>query len=570
MRRHGSGQQDPVALSVVANRLVTIAEAMGEALVRSAFSPNIKQRRDCSTGVFDAGGELIAQAEHIPLHLGSMLGVVEAVLARYPREALRAGDAFVANDPYLGGGTHLPDVTVVTPCFYHGGLAGFVANVAHHTDIGARAPGGISGDARSIDEEGVRLEPSRLATAEGLCEEVVELFASRCRMPEHRRLDLMGQLAANSVGLGQFEELLAEYGQERLRRATGAILEATERRVRAAVGRVPDGVYEAEDEMEGVVGEGMLRIRVLVEVAGERLGLDFSGSGPPSRGAINVPRNALLATVYYAMKACLDPEAPSNAGLHRAVDVRVPEHSVLNARPPAAVGARTDTCQHVAGRIVEAFSQAMPGMLPAPGNDASTAVVFSGLDPRSKEEYVYVEAVAGGAGGGPEEDGLDGVQVHITNTANLPVECLEHAFPLVVERYEFVPDSGGPGEFRGGLGLRRDIRAVGHGAVFSAHGDRHRRPARGAEGGLPGRCGAYLVSPETEDEERVSSKVSGVRLRPGTVLRVETPGGGGYGDPGARERERVLAELRDGLVSPAAARDVFGVSVDEDAEGPTV
>jgi len=175
--------------------------------------------------------------------------------------------------------------------------------------------------------------------------------------------------------------------------------------------------------------------------------------------------------------------------------------------------------------------------------------VFSGLDPRSKEEYVYVEAVAGGAGGGPEEDGLDGVQVHITNTANLPVECLEHAFPLVVERYEFVPDSGGPGEFRGGLGLRRDIRAVGHGAVFSAHGDRHRRPARGAEGGLPGRCGAYLVSP---------------------VLRVETPGGGGYGDPGARERERVLAELRDGLVSPAAARDVFGVSVDEDAEGPTV
>jgi N-methylhydantoinase B len=312
--------------------------------------------------------------------------------------------------------------------------------------------------------------------------------------------------------------------------------------------------------MEGVEGEGMIPIRVQVEVSGERLRLDFAGSGVPSRGAINVPRHALLATIYYAVKASIDPDLPSNAGLHRAIEVSVPERSIVNARPPAAVGARTDTCQHVAGRIIEAFALAMPGRLPAPGNDASTAVVFSGVDPRSGREYVYVEAIAGGAGGGPEDDGLDGVQVHVTNTSNLPVECLEHAFPLLVERYQLVADSGGPGRFRGGLGLRRDIRVVDHPATFSAHGDRHTRPAQGAAGGLPGACGAYLMDPGGESERRLPPKVSGVRLAPGALLRVQTPGGGGCGPPTERDRARVLDELLCGLVSPKTAREVYQVS----------
>ena len=549
---------DPITLAVIANGLGAIAETMGEALVRSAFSPNIKERRDCSTAVFEAGGRLTAQAEHIPLHLGSMLGVVEAVLAHHPPESLRPGDAFVANDPYLGGGTHLPDVTVVSPFFFESRLAGFVANVAHHADIGAKAPGGISGGARSIEEEGLRLPPTRLATAAGICQEVVDLFMSRCRMPQQRLLDLTGQLAANRVGLARMAELFGKYGAETLSQATDDLLDATERRVRRAIAGVPDGCYESEDEMEGVEGEGTIPIRVGLEVRGDRLRLDFSGSGPPSRGAINVPRHALLATVYYAVKASLDPDLPSNAGLHRAIEVSVPETSIVNARPPAAVGARTDTCQQVAGRIVEAFALAMPGRLPAPGNDASTAVVFSGVDPRNGRDYVYVEAVAGGAGAGPDDDGLDGVQVHITNTSNLPVECLEHAFPLLVERYEFVSDSGGPGQLRGGLGLRRDIRVVDHEATFSAHGDRHSRPARGAAGGLPGACGAYLVNPEGESEQRLPPKVSDVRLAPGAVLRVQTPGGGGYGPPRKRDRARVLDELVAGLISARTAREVYG------------
>lgn len=562
----GSEQQiDPITLAVVANGLLATAEAMGEALVRSAFSPNIKERRDCSTAVFDRGGRLVAQAEHIPLHLGSMLGVVEAVLTEFPAEELRPGDAFVANDPYLGGGTHLPDVTVVSPFFLQSGLVGFVANVAHHADIGARAPGGISGDARSIDEEGLRLGPTRLAREGAICEEVIELFASTCRMPEQRSLDLTGQLAANRVGLGDLEELYDKYGSARALRCIDELLDATERRLRAAVAQVPDGRYEAQDEMEGVEGEGPIPIRVCVEVSGDRLRLDFSGSGPPSTGAINVPRNALRATVYYAVKASLDPELASNAGLHRAIDIEAPKRSILDARPPAAVGARTDTCQHVAGRIIEAFSHAMPGRLPAPSNDASTAVVFSGTNPRDGKEYVYVEAVAGGAGGGPRSDGLDGVQVHITNTSNLPVEVLEHAFPLLVERYEFVPDSGGAGKLRGGMGLRRDIRVVDHEAVFSAHGDRHERPARGAAGGRSGGCGSYVVNPGCDSERRLPPKVSGVQLQPGAVLRVETPGGGGYGPPEQRERSRLAEDGRAGLVSRRQTEEVYGLPSTEDA-----
>jgi N-methylhydantoinase B len=230
----------------------------------------------------------------------------------------------------------------------------------------------------------------------------------------------------------------------------------------------------------------------------------------------------------------------------------------VNAQPPAAVGARTDTCQQVAGRIIEAFAKAMPGRLPAPSNDASTAVVFSGVDPRRGTEYVYVEAVAGGAGGGPHEDGLDGVQVHVTNTSNLPVEALEHAFPLLVERYELAAESGGQGEFRGGHGLVREIRIVDHEAMFSAHGDRHIKGARGAAGGLPGACGAYVVNPRSAEERRLPAKISGVCLPPGTIVRVQTPGGGGYGSPRRRRRERVMEEVRAGLLTQETATRTYG------------
>jgi N-methylhydantoinase B len=347
--------------------------------------------------------------------------------------------------------------------------------------------------------------------------------------------------------------------------AMQTLLAATEQRMRRAIGELPDGSYGAADSVEGVAGEGMIPIAVQLGVVGDRLSMDFARSGAPSRGAINVPLNALLATVYYALKACLDPGLPSNAGLHRSVAVSVPEVSILNAHAPSAVGARTDTCQCVAGCIIAAFSQARPGCLPAPSNDASTAVVFSGVDPRSGADYVYVEAVAGGAGAGPDRDGMDAVQVHITNTSNLPVEALEHAFPLLVERYELAPDSGGPGVFRGGLGAVRAVRVLEGEAMFSAHGDRHERPARGAAGGGAGGLGAYVIKDSSGRHRKLASKVSGVKLLPGDRVEIRTPGGGGYGRPAEREPGLVRDDIRSGVVSPEQAAQVY--EFDPESEG---
>jgi len=529
---------DPVTTEVVGSGLLDAAEGVGAALVRGAFSPNIKERRDCSAAVFDAGGELVAQAEHIPLHLGSLMGVVREVLRRFPAPAdgaseggLRPGDAFIANDPYAAGGTHLPDITLVSPFFHGGRLVGFVANIAHHSDVGGAVPGGIAGDARSIYEEGLRLPPLRVMEGGRLRDDVVELISLNCRLPEQRRLDLQAQVAANAVGLARLESLCRRYGACTVARTMAALLDYSEGRLRRVVRDIPDGVYSFEDFLDDDgLGRGPLPVRVSVRVEGEDLTFDFTGSAPQVGSAVNVPRAALEATVFYAVKAALDPDLPANGGFHRVITIRTEPGSILDPRPPAACGARTDTCQRVAGTVLGALAKARPERVPAGSNDASTAVVFSGRDARGRE-FVYVEAVGGGGGARPGKDGLSGVQVHVTNTSNLPVEALEAEFPLRVEAYRFAPGSGGPGRWKGGLGLVRDIRVLADGVVFSCHGDRQKIPPYGLRGGGPGRPGRFVLNPGRPDERVLPSKTSGVVLCRGDLLRIVTPGGGGYGRP---------------------------------------
>jgi len=518
-------------LEVIGSALLSIAENMGQTLIRSAFSPNIKERRDCSTALFDARGRVIAQAEHIPIHLGSLLGVVAAVRERFGGD-IRPGDVFMANDPYSGGGTHLPDVTMVTPVFHGEELVAFAANLAHHYDIGGAVPGGIAGNTESIYAEGLRLPPVRLQRGGSWCRDVLDIFLLNCRDPEMRRLDLEGQLAANRVGAQRVAALVETYGLPVLTRAMDALLDYGERKLRAAVAQVPDGEYSFTTCLDDDgAGAHDIPIAVTVSVSGDDLHLDFTGSGSQVNGAINVVPAALLATVYYAVKAALDPTIPANGGFHRAVSVYAPPGSILNPRPPAAVGARTDTCQVVAGAILAAFAQALPGRIPAGSNDASSAVVFSGIHPESKKPFIYVEAVGGGAGARPKGDGLDGVQVHVTNTSNLPVESLENNYPLLIERYEFIDGSGGRGRWWGGMGLRRDVRCLTDQVVFSSHGDRHRHRPWGLAGGGPGGPGAYILNPGQPDERRLPAKVSGAILNQGDLVRIETPGGGGYGVP---------------------------------------
>jgi N-methylhydantoinase B len=518
---------DRITLEVIGSALLSIAEEMGTALIKASYSSNIKERWDCSTAIFDRDGQVIAQAEHIPMHLGSLLGIVGEIVRRYPPDRLQPGDVFAANDPYTGGGTHLPDITLASPVFVDGALFGFVANIAHHADrTGERI--------RTIYDEGLRIPPIRLVEGGHVREDVLELLLANFALPAERRGDFRAQIAANRLGERRLLDLCQRHGRATVEAAAAEYLAYGERKFRAALATLPSGVYRFADSLDGDgVTPGPIPIAVAIRVDGDRIHLDFAGSGPQCAGDINVVRLALLATVYYALKAILDPTIPANGGFYRAIEVEAPEGSIVNARPPAPVGWRTQTCQRIADVIFGALAPALPDRVPAAGNGANSAWVFSGTNPRTGRFYVYLETLAGGAGATARADGLDAVQVHITNTSNLPVECLEMEYPLLVEEYALADESGGTGRFRGGLGLRRTIEVLGHDAQFLGTLERAEVPPWGLAGGGPGGRAALVLNPGTSAEQPLPSKVWGHALAPGDRVQIVTPGGGGYGGPSA-------------------------------------
>jgi N-methylhydantoinase B len=538
---------DRVTLEVIGSALLTAAEEMGAALIRASYSTNIKERRDCSTAIFDARGRVVAQAEHIPMHLGSLLGTVEEILRRYPFRDLAPGDMFIVNDPYAGGGTHLPDINLVAPVFAGDEPFGFVANIAHHADrTGERI--------RTIWDEGLRIPPIRLVERGRMREDVMELLLANFAVPDERLGDFRAQLAVNRLGERRLGELIARWGLVTVRAACDELLAYGERKIRAAIAGVTDGVYRFTDAMDDDgVTDAPIPIAVSITVKGDTMHLDFTGSGPQSRGDLNVVRGALLATVYYAVKAILDPSIPANGGFYRAITVEAPDGTVVNARPPAPVGWRTQTCQRIADVVFGALAQALPERVPAAGNGANAAMVFSGVDPARGGYYVYLETIGGGAGGTPKADGQDGVQVHITNTSNLPVECLEMEYPLLVEEYALVDGSGGTGRRRGGMGIRRVIEVRGHEASFLGSLDRARLAPWGLAGGKPGGRGAIVLNPGRVDERTLPSKVWGFPLAPGDRVSMVTPGSGGWGPPGERPVQEVLADLADGIIGAERA-----------------
>ena len=516
---------DRLTLEVIGAALLTVAEEMGVALIKSSYSTNIKERQDCSTAIFDARGEVIAQAEHIPMHLGSLLGVVREVLARYPAATLAPGDIFISNDPYTGGGTHLPDINLVSPVFAEGRLFGFVANIAHHADRSADR-------IRTIWDEGLRITPIRLAEAGRIREDVMELLLANFALPEQRRGDFRAQIAANRLGERRLGELIARYGANTVAEACDAALTYGERKIRAAIATLPDGVYRFADAMDGDgVAPEPIPIVVTITKHGDALALDFAGSGPQCAGDINVVYFALVATVYYALKAVLDPTIPANSGFYRAITVSAPEGSIVNARLPAPVAWRTQTCQRIADVVLGALAQVVPERVPAAGNGANCALVFSGVDPSTGQLYVYLETLAGGSGATASGDGMDAVQVHVTNTSNLPVEALEAEYPLLVTEYALVDGSGGAGRHRGGRGLRRTIEVIGHEARLLGTTERARIAPWGLERGEPGGLARLVLNPGAPDERELPPKVWGYVLHPGDRVAIETPGAGGYGRP---------------------------------------
>lgn len=557
----GARRFDPVAMEVFSNRLMSITEDMNNTLVRSSFSTNIKERRDCSVALFDRSGRLVAQGTQIPLHLGSLDGGMAALHARVPLEEIREGDAFICNDPYLANGTHLPDITIITPVFWRGAIEFFAANIGHHADVGGAVPGSIAGGSRSIFEEGIRLPVTRICKAGRLDTELLELIAVNTRDPEERKLDLQVQIATNECGVREARELIGQMGIDVVRAAVDDVIDYTRRRMLNRIAQLRSGEYVFTEYLDDDgMGGDPVPITARVRVEGGALDIDFAGSGPQARGAMNVPLNAVQACVYYSIKALLDPELLPNAGLFQAVRVHAPLGTIVNPRPPAAVGARSITCQKVCGAIFGAFRELLPPeRVMASGNDVVPAIVFSGELTRRAGYYVYLETLGGGSGARADADGMDAVHVHMTNTSNLPVESLENEYPLRVDEYALVEDSGGAGCHRGGLGIARQITALVPGTIFSVRSDSHTVGVpSGVFGGKDGRRARLVRNHGRPDEALLYSKVARVEMAPGDSMRIETPGGAGYGRPETRRLDDIARDLRDGRISRAAAEADYG------------
>ncbi|MHB8532571.1 MAG: hydantoinase B/oxoprolinase family protein [Solirubrobacteraceae bacterium] len=489
---------DAIELQILTGALRAACAEMGVTLVRSAHSSNIKERRDASTALFDADGQMTMQAEHIPVHLGAMPAAVAAVLA----ERHAAGVSWVLNDPFAGG-THLPDITVVTPVHRGAELVGFAASRAHHADVGSRTPGSMPADSRTLEEEGVVISPQPL-TGRAIAE-----LTARMRQPVQRRADLLAQLAANRTGAQRLERLAAKLGTERLREGTDAVLDYCERRTRACLAALPDGTREFEDVLEAPEHDLQLRLRATVE--GERLLLDFTGSAAQHEGNLNCPLAVTSSACLFAVRVLTDPDIPPTAGAGRPIELRAPPGSLLNAHPGAAVAAgNVETSSRVADMVLSAFGFAQ-------GQGTMNNLTLG------DEGFSYYETLGGGQGGCPQGAGPSAVHVAMSNTLNTPIEALEREFPLRVTEYAVRRGSGGAGRHPGGEGVVRELEALRE-MSFSLIAERRRHAPRGAAGGGPGAPGRDLL-----DGRPLPGKTAG-RLAAGQRLRIETPGGGGFGD----------------------------------------
>ncbi len=489
----------PIQLQVIGASLRSIAEEMGAVLIRASFSANIKERRDCSTALFDERGRMIAQAEHIPVHLGAMPDAVAAVM----QLNLEPGQVAILNDPYTGG-THLPDVTLVSRT-----VLGFAVSRAHHADVGGIEPASLPAFSRTLDEEGVILPPQLLT------DDVLERFVQATRQPEERRGDLRAQLAAHGLAERRLEELCARRGRERVAAAMDELYAYSERMVRAAIAELPDGRGEAEDVVEAV--EGDVPIRCSVEVAGDGIRIDFAGTAPQYDGNLNCPLAVTKSACYFVVRCLTEPDLPASGGAFAPVTVTAPERCLVNARPPAAVVAgNTETSSRIVDVVFTAFAQLLP--VPAAGQGTMNNLAFG------NDDFTYYETVGGGQGACPEADGPSGVHVAMSNTLATPAEAIELEYPLRVERWELRLGSGGAGAQRGGDGVVRELRVL-EDCRLSVLAERRRHAPRGRAGGDDGARGRTLVNGE-EQPPKVT-----LPLHAGDIVRVETPGGGGCGAP---------------------------------------
>ena len=549
---------DRITLEVVRNRLDAIAQEMQDALVRSAYSNIIKEGHDCSAALFDAAGEVIAQATALPAQLGVLPTAVRRMVSLFQGK-LAEGDVLAVNDPY-DGGTHLPDICLVAPILRDGAVIAYAACIAHHQDMGGKTPGSLPTDSTDIFQEGLRIPPIKLYEA-GKPNAVAHAFIERnVRLPHITLGDLGAQLAALHVGRARLTALVDEHGDERFIKYMAELLDAAERLTRHAILRINPGTYSFEDYLDddGIDRDTLVRIRATVTISGSDLHISFAGSSPQLKGPLNADRAALMSSIYCVFKAVTDPTGPMNGGCFRPLHLELPEASVVNPSAPAPVNGRTITMKRIADTLLGALVQAMPGRIPAAPCGSVRVAIFGGQDPATGQRYVCSDFSTGGTGGQPERDGVDSLETDIANTMNIPAESLELNYPIRVNAYRLWPDSAGAGLHRGGLGIVRDIEVLRGDVTMTLREDRHRTRPWGLYGGKPAALARAEIARAGGAREAIPSK--GVfALSAGDRVTCWASGGAGYGDPLERNPAQVREDVIDGKITATAALDDYGV-----------
>lgn len=549
---------DPITFELIKNSLESLVDDMALTIVRTAYSNVVRDNMDFSTGFCDRDGNLIAQGLTIPLHLGSIPDAMAALMRDLGPEA-QPGDVWIMNDPF-DGGMHLPDIFVVKPVFATAGkVAGYAVTIAHHTDVGGRVAGGNASDSTEIYQEGLRIPPLHLYRAGQPNRTLHRLIEKNVRVPDKVLGDLRAQMSACYLGEQRYLELLVKYGEAECARNMTELLDYSERLTREALRAIPDGVYSFEDHIDDDgIDPGPITIHVTLTIQDDELTADFAGTSPQVRGAINSTFSVTKSMVYAAVRCVLPAAIPNNAGMFRPISVVAPEQSLLNPVLPAAVAARGLTAFRMGDALFGALAQAVPERVPAAGEGGNSGVSIGGYD-ADRRPYIYVEFICGCWGGRPDKDGIDGVTNLFSDLSNNPIEMTEAEYPLRVEAYELVPDSGGPGRQRGGMSIRKSFRFLGEQATLQVRSDRKRFRPYGLAGGAPGSASRNVLI-RGEEAIEMPSKFTTI-IQYGDVLDLYQAGGGGHGAPYQRDPERVLADVREGRVSIEAAERDYGVAL---------
>ncbi|MCL5770934.1 MAG: hydantoinase B/oxoprolinase family protein [Actinobacteria bacterium] len=552
---------DIITLSVIQNALCSISDEMSAALINTAYSTNIKDRRDCSCAIYKLNGEVIAQSEiGTPLHLGVMPAVVKTILNKFKISEIEPGDCIIMNEPYPAGPGHLNDITILSPVYFKDKMVVMVANQAHHVDVGGYAPGSMPFGVSEIYQEGLQIPPVKIVKKNKIDEEIMSIITDNVRTKIECRGDLLAQIAANNVGIKRIIELINKYGEKCLFEYIDEILNYSERRIKKGIETLPKGSYSFEDFIEGDgFTDDLIRIKATVEIHDNEIWVNFSGTSNQVKGPVNSRPPAVSACVYYVIKSILDPELPPNSGAYRPIKVIIPEGTLLNSIFPASiVHSNINTSQRIVDVLLGAFKQIVPERIVAACSGSQNLLIIGGIDPKNGKPYTYIETYGGGQGAMHNQDGMDAVHTHMTNTRNAPVEVIETFYPLLIEKYGIVKDSSGSGKFRGGSGLIRKIINLGNDATITFSSDRKKIKPWGVFKGMDGSGSNFHVIAKNGTIKKLSSKIT-TTLHNGEEVVSITPGGGGWGSPLERDIEKIIKDAIDGFISLKKAKDDYGV-----------